>query len=110
LQEQEEVEARKIYGRLSGNYDFSIQQNIQGIFFQGHGMYGRPRNPGSRSSATSKSSYQNSSATGLHGKYGVDRFGNARLCNNGQSRTISSEAVKTLKHSAKRSTAAHKES
>jgi hypothetical protein len=86
LQEKEEVEATQIDGRSSGSYDASLKQIIPGIFFQGQGMYGRPRNPGSRSSAPSKSPYQNASGTVLSGKNGVDRFGNARLCNNCQSK------------------------
>jgi hypothetical protein len=97
LQEKEEVEARKIDGRSSGSYDYSLKQNFPGIFFQMQGMYGRPRNPGSRSSAPSKSPYKNSSGTGLSVKMELIDLGTLVCATTASQRTISSETVKNLK-------------
>jgi hypothetical protein len=54
LQEQEEIEARQIDGRSSAGPENLTVPQVPGMFFQGQGVYGRPRQPGSRSSAPNK--------------------------------------------------------
>jgi Zinc knuckle len=84
LQEQEEVEPRQFDGKMHGRSETTVDRQIPGLYFQGQGMYGRPKTPGSRSSAPSRSSIGNTS-NNAPGKNGIDRFRKPRLCNNCQS-------------------------
>jgi hypothetical protein len=85
LHEQEEIEARKIDGKSSTRLEPLSGSQIPGLVFQGQGLYGRPRQPGSRSSVPYKSTNTNVSSVTTPGKNGLDRLGNPRLCNNCQS-------------------------
>jgi hypothetical protein len=80
LQEQEEVEARQFDGKVHGRSKTTVERQISGLYFQGQGMYGRPKAPGFRSSAPSRSSTGNTSNS-APGQNGIDRFGKPRLCN-----------------------------
>jgi hypothetical protein len=61
LQEQEEVEARQFDGKVHGRSETTVVKQIPGLYFQGQGMYGRPKAPGYLSSAPSRSSIGNTS-------------------------------------------------
>jgi hypothetical protein len=84
LQEQEEVEARQFDGKVHDRSETTVERQILGLYFQGQGMYGRSKAPGSRSSAPSRSSIGNTSNS-APGKIGIDRFREPRLGNNCQS-------------------------
>jgi Zinc knuckle len=84
LQEQEEVEARQFDGKVHGCSENMVERQMPGLYFQGQGMYGRPKDPRSRSFAPSRSSIGHTSNS-APGKNGIDRFGKPRLCNNCQS-------------------------
>lgn len=82
LQEQEEIEARQRDKGSRSNIESISNGMIPGIFYQGQGIYGRPRQPGSRSSAPG-TRYPHSPVTeSVVGKNGIDHYGRARLCNN----------------------------
>jgi Zinc knuckle len=68
LQEEEEEAARAADGHLQ---DMPANAALPGIFYQGQGIYGRERNPGSRSSAPNGFFKRPSD---------VDRFGSKRQC------------------------------
>jgi hypothetical protein len=70
---------------VNGRSETAVEKQIPGLYFQGQGMYGRPRNPGSRSSAPSRPSNENTKSNAF-GQNGIDRFGKPRLCNNCQSK------------------------
>jgi hypothetical protein len=86
LQEPEEIEARQTDGKSSARLEPLSGSQISDLFFHGQGVYGRPRQPGSRSSVPYKSSNINVSSVTTPGKNGFDRLGNPRLCNNCQSK------------------------
>jgi Zinc knuckle len=82
LQEQEEVEARQRDNGGKSNSGPISRESLPGIFYQGQGIYARPRQVGSRSSAPGKHFKIQSGTETEVGKNGVDRYGRARLCNN----------------------------
>lgn len=89
LQNEEEVAARQRDGRSHtrtfGNDRYETPKP-PGLFWETpSGMYGRPRRPGSKSSAPhSKQNFmrRDKLGNGAAGRNGLDRFGNPRLCNN----------------------------
>jgi Zinc knuckle len=84
LQEQEEVEARQFDGKVHGRFETTVERQIPGLRPQGQEMYGRPKAPGYRWSAPSRSSIGNTS-NNAPGKNGIDWFEKPQLCKNCQS-------------------------
>jgi hypothetical protein len=72
LQEQEEAEILQFDGKVHGRSETTVERQIPGLYFQGQGMYGRPKAPGSRSSAPSRSSIGTTS-NNAPGKDGINR-------------------------------------
>ena len=85
LQEQEEKEARKRDHKPSSSK--LNNETVPGLFFQGQGFYGRPRQRGSKSSnpypsKRRKAYFNSNSRTSGAGRNGNDRDGNPRVCHN----------------------------
>ena len=82
LQDQEEQEGRKKEMNLGQSIlhkDIkSTSKYTPDLYYEGQRYYGRPRKPGSRSSALFQPHQESTKA----GQNGLDRFGNPRLCNN----------------------------
>jgi hypothetical protein len=82
LQEQEEIEARQRDKGGRNNIESISQGTLPGIFYQGQGIYGKPRQVGSKSSAPGMRYSHSPGSEAAIGKNGMDHYGRARLCNN----------------------------
>ena len=85
LQEQEEKEARKRDGKIDISSSKVSNESVPGMFFQGQGFYGKPKQRGSKSSnpyVGLRRRPHHKPYTPRTGKNGTDRNGKPRVCHN----------------------------